>query len=204
MKIIHPVRVRSHSKYRALLTNCPKYDLQKGYKGRHTFIHDNGFVLGSVTGDILTINEEYTSDLASPAFRIFGKWVGTPTSERELDGVILHDFLRQTMHVLCSPWNRKDTDDLFYEALLEGGSKRAGLYHWAVSSAPGDLFLKLTTKPLDVHCTHTLLTNHENAGLPHPCNCNDLRTQLLGGVSGTSSELRAGWNDFWPLHSACG
>ena len=204
MKIIRSAVRGKHHKYRAFLLNCPQYDLQKGYKSRHTFIHDNGFVLGSVIGDILTINEGYTSDLASPAIRIFGKWVGTPTSERELDGVILHDFLRQTMRVLCSPWNRKDTDDLFYEALLEGGSKRAGLYHWAVSSAPGDLFLKLTTKPLDVHCTHTLLTNHENSGIHHPCNCNDLRTQLLGGVSGTSSELRTGRNDFRSLHPACG
>lgn len=204
MKIVEELVLGPHRKYRAVVVKRFVVDLEKGFKGRHEFKHYNGFHLGSLNDDLLTINEGYTSDLASPAINVLGKWIGTPTGRREGPGVIIHDFTRQTMRIPCSPWDRKITDDLFYDALVLCGSRLAGVYHAAVSGFAGDLFLRFTQKPLDVYCTKDNSSGDENAHLSSPIIDHGFRAQHSYLVQGSDSSVQPGRVDLQSLCSSCG
>jgi hypothetical protein len=110
-------------------------------------------LLGTLDADRLTIMPGYACDGYSPVFRLCGRWVRlTPVPPAGLWPAVLHDFLRQFQAVPGCPWNRKNTDDWFYDALTAGGTwhRQAGLYHAAVAGPAGTAWIKLTRKT-DLH-----------------------------------------------------
>lgn len=157
-------RWRPTYKYRAILTADVTVDLRKGYKGRHQWwTHGDsgsgaggssagGQLIATLVDDCLTIHEGYASDLCSPAVRVAGCWIGTPTGPGEELAAFVHDCTRQLLGHPCAPWTRKDTDDLFYDFLGEGHSKVRRLYHFAVSSVIGSAFMALTRKDRSLRC----------------------------------------------------
>lgn len=144
-------RWRPTHKYRAILTHDVTVDLRKGYKGRHQWWHGD-MPVATLVDDYLTIHEGYASDLCSPAVRVAGCWIGTPTGPGEELAAFVHDCTRQLLGHPCAPWTRKDTDDLFYDFLGEAHSKVRRLYHFAVSSVIGSAFMALTRKDRGLRC----------------------------------------------------
>jgi hypothetical protein len=138
--------------YRGVLHRDCVVDLCKGFRGFHEFRHGKR-LLGVLFDDRLTIVEGYASDLCSPAVRIGKVWIGTPTSDREALAAFVHDFVRQTMRLPCSPWDRKTTDDLFWDFLTERKSRVRRLYHFAVSSGIGSLYIALSKPDPQITCT---------------------------------------------------
>jgi len=143
---------RASYKYRAVLTYDVTVDLRKGYKGRHQF-WSHGRLIATLVDDLLTIHEGYASDLCSPAVRVAGCWIGTPTGEGEELAAFVHDVARQLLGHPCAPWTRKDTDDLFWDFLTDGGSRVRRLYHFAVSSVIGSVFMALTARDKGITCS---------------------------------------------------
>lgn len=147
-------------KYRAITTCEVVVKLNRPqYRGSHRFVLD-GRLLASLDNDILTIHEGYASDLCSPAIRIGKWWIGTPTSEREALAAIVHDVTRQLLasKLACIPWDRKDTDDFFFEFLKESNSWVSGIYHRAVSGLVGSLFMRLTARTYKMSCQNHFMT----------------------------------------------
>lgn len=153
MIFLSPFREEPGDTYRSCLTADFTVDLEKGYQGNHDFVSlENGFRFASLHDDFFTLYTGYASDLCSPAVRIGRKWLGTPSSEKEKPGAYIHDAARQVMRLACCPWNRKDTDDFFWDALTVTGSRQRNTYHFAVSSVIGSVFMLLTRKEPDCFC----------------------------------------------------
>jgi hypothetical protein len=152
MKILSNFHWQSSQKYRARLCCDLELDLGMGYPGIHEFCHDSN-LWGILRDDRLTIMAGYASDLCSPGFYLFGKWYGTPSKGAELPA-FLHDFARQFMrpNVACSPWDRKGSDDLFYNALRMMRHPLAGTYHGAVAGPIGDLWMRLNRPRPETYC----------------------------------------------------
>lgn len=94
----------------------------------------------------LTILPGYACDGYSPVRKIFKWWWRiTPTPSCGMFPSILHDFLRQFLWVTPCPWSRKQSDDCFYNAMIAGGAENlAGIYHGAVASPLGTLYMSLS------------------------------------------------------------
>lgn len=127
-------------------------DLEKGYKGSHVFKTLKEGVIGTLEDDILTIHTVFLSDLCSPSTTIGKRRIGIYSGRAEAFGGFVHDFTRKVRRVKCSPFNRKDTDDFFWDALRLMKSKVAHTYHFAVSSVLGTLFILMTEKAIDCYC----------------------------------------------------
>lgn len=139
-------------KYRAVLTADLVLDLGMGYKGRHEFCAGEGQLLGILNDDKLTILKGYASDLCSPGFYLFGRWFGTPSKGLELEAFV-HDFARQMVGLPCCPWDRKGSDDLFYNAgKMRGHGMKIDVYHGAVAGRLGNLWMRLNKPRHDVYC----------------------------------------------------
>lgn len=156
MKALSNFCYESADEARGVLLADLVVDLQKGYRGFHQFSSLESGVFAELENDIFTIYDGFKSDLCSPAFRVFGKWVGTWSTEREAFGSFIHDAARRVRRLPCCPFNRKDTDDFFFDALALKGSLVTKPYHYAVSSFIGTAFIKLTEKrSIDCYCkTH--------------------------------------------------
>lgn len=143
---------KSTRKHRGVLTCDVELDLEMGYKGSHEF-HHKKTCWGRIDDDHLTMLAGYASDLCSPGFWLFGKWRGTYSEGMELES-ILHDFARQFMRpgLACSPWDRKGTDDLFYNAGQMRGSKLIPTYHAFVASPIGSAWMALNRARPEVYC----------------------------------------------------
>jgi len=141
---------------RAVSTSDLWVDLQKGFKGEHAYYDTRGTYTAKLVDDELTIFAGFSWDLASPSFRVGRKWLGTPTSDREVAATQLHDFARGLLASPCCPWTRKDSDDFFYDLMELKQSRVSGLYHWFVSNKIGSLFMKLTNKGPQYVCKHHL------------------------------------------------
>ncbi len=154
--ILAPCIWQEHPEYRAVLNRDMSVDLKRGYKGEHRF-YDSSKLLATLTGDILVIKEGYASDLCSPAIKIGKHWYGTPSGECEAPAAFVHDCLRQvaTAKVKCCPWNRKESDRVFFDLLREAKSQWARLYFLAVSGVLGSLYLWLTGGDSNVTCRDT-------------------------------------------------
>lgn len=101
-------------------------------------------------GERLHVLAGYACDGYSPVIRLCGRWIRiTPIPPAGLWPAILHDALRQFVGVPGCPWNRRNSDDWFYDALITGGIWRhhAGLYHAAVAGPVGSAWLHLTLRP---------------------------------------------------------
>jgi hypothetical protein len=152
MKQLSEFHFQPTRKYRAVLTCDLELNLGMGYKGYHEFCADSGQLLGILSDDDLTIFAGYASDLCSPGFYLFGRWYGTPSKGMELEA-FLHDFARQVMDVPCCPWDRKGSDDLFYNAgKMRGHGMRIKIYHGAVAGFFGSLWIKLNKPRHEVYC----------------------------------------------------
>lgn len=137
---------------RAVSTSVLWVDLQKGFKGTHKFYDKAGRYVAMLVDDELTVFEGFKWDLASPSFRVGRKWFGTPTSEHEVAATLLHDFSRGLLGCPCCPWNRKHTDDFFYDLMELQHSRLTKLYHWFVSNPIGTLYIKLTYRGPQYAC----------------------------------------------------
>lgn len=134
--------------YRCELTADCVVDLRKGWRGSHE-IQISDTLIVRIDDDRLTIPRGYASDLCSPAIKIYGRWIGTPTSHREALAAVVHDVTRQLLsyRLPCLPQiTRKLTDDLFFDFLSESESPFFRIYHRAVSGPIGTAFMILTAK----------------------------------------------------------
>jgi hypothetical protein len=111
--------------------------------------------LASYLSGQLIVHEGYACDGYSPVLSCPFKsdrsdpWLRlTPTPACGYAPAILHDITRQFLGVQGCPWDRKQTDEWFYNCLLAGGvSKRmAGIYHHAVAGSFGSLYIAATRK----------------------------------------------------------
>lgn len=152
MKFLTECQYTSTEKYRGVLTADFVVDLQKGYRGFHVLSSLQDGVFATLDDDILTMKAGYPSDLCSPAFRFRGKWYGTHSGPKEAPGAFIHDATRRIYQLQCIPFDRKQTDDFFWDALRLTGSRLVRTYHFAVSSFIGTLFLWTTLKKLDCYC----------------------------------------------------
>ncbi len=152
MKLISTFHWSPSRKWRAVLGGDLVIDLGIGHRGHHEFVHGQT-VWGTLINDRLTIFAGYASDLCSPGFYLFGRWFGTPSRGAELPA-ILHDFLRQFMapNLACSPWDRHETDRLFFNALEMVGFCGRDVYHGAVAGPIGSLWIWLNKPRPDVYC----------------------------------------------------
>lgn len=153
-RLLTPFCWRGTPRHRCVLTAMCAVDLRKGWRGTHEITLPNGLVI-RIFDDRLEIPVEYASDLASPAIKICGRWIGTPTSYREALAAVVHDVLRQLMglHLPCLPHlTRKVTDDIFFDFLHEAKSRWFRIYHRAVSGPIGTVFIHLTRKTETAKC----------------------------------------------------
>lgn len=94
MLLLHAPSYKQTCSSRAVSTSSLWVDLQKGYRGTHRFYDRIGRYIALLVDDELTVFEGFAWDLASPSFRVGRKWLGTPTSSREVAATLLHDFSR--------------------------------------------------------------------------------------------------------------
>ena len=152
MRFITECHYASSEEARGVLVSDLVVDLQKGYKGYHEFSSLEEGTFATLDDDFLTIKNGYKSDLCSPSKRVGKKWHGTPTSEREAPGAFIHDATRRVCQLQCVPFDRKDTDDFFWDALRLKNSRLKRTYHFFVSSFFGTVFIWLTLKKMHCHC----------------------------------------------------
>lgn len=127
-------------------------DLQKGYKGFHEFASLKEGVFATLDDDILTLHAGMESDLCSPAFKVRGRWIGTHTGPREAPGAFIHDATRRIYRLYCVPFNWRDTNDFFWDALKLAGSPLKRTYHLFVSTFTGVMFSWFTEKKMECYC----------------------------------------------------
>ena len=153
-----PTMIRSElsydygGRYRFVLTADLVVDLKRGMRGFH-ILQDGGTTWAQLDGDILTIFAGYAFDGCSPAIRIFGKWIGTPTPRRAVAAAAVHDTLRNYLHLPCITYNLKDTDEIFYNLLRECRFDFEDIYHGAVAGFCGRLYHLITaSRPTAARC----------------------------------------------------
>jgi len=140
MRFVSEIHYASTASERARLTANFVVDLQKGYKGYHEFASLEEGVFASLDDDILTLFKGFVWDLCSPSVYVRGRWVGTPTGSREAAGSCIHDAARRIYRLYCTPFDWKDTNDFFWDALALSGSHVKRTYYFAVSSFLGKAF----------------------------------------------------------------
>ena len=111
--------------------------------------------LGTIHRGYLWAHAYYALDGYSPVF--YAPWKAasndpwlrlTPTPACGYAPALVHDITRQFHNVEGCPWDRKQTDDWFFDSLIAGGvpKRRAGAYHHAVAGPIGDVYIALTRK----------------------------------------------------------
>jgi len=123
--------------------------VQTTLRGEEFVFSSAGKIFGGLCVDgILRIYAGYACDGYSPVLKIFGKFIRlTPTPKCGMLPAVVHDFTRQFIEVKGCPWDRKFSDDLFYDLLVAGQEKKiASIYHGAVAGKVGDLFIAISRK----------------------------------------------------------
>lgn len=147
-----PVEYRYGGKYRFQLTADLVVDLNKGLRGYH-ILRDGATSWAILDRDKLTIFAGYAFDGCSPAWKILGKWYGTPTPRRAVAAAAVHDCLRGYLGLGCVGYTRKDTDDIFFDMLQAEGFLGSEIYHGAVAGFCGSLYIRLTAaRPSKANC----------------------------------------------------
>lgn len=145
-RILSDLRYRRGGKYRFTLTADLVVDLGKGYEGYH-LLENAGTVWAILNGDTLTVFAGYAFDGCSPAWRIFGIWIGTPTLHSAVAASCAHDVLRGFLHLPCVPFNRDASDDIFFDILRSQDHRWRDIYHGAVSGRIGRLYSLISRTP---------------------------------------------------------
>lgn len=117
--------------YRFRLTADYSLRLNTGWRGYHEF-YDGDACWMILRDDVLTIKSGYSWDGCSPCWKVFGKWIGTPTPASAVVPSLIHDGLYQWLGVECAPWDKKDADAVFYNLMREHHFLLKGTYHGAV------------------------------------------------------------------------
>lgn len=157
MKLLSDFRYTTDATGRFVLTAPLVVDLEKGYKGEHTFSSLEDGTFATMEDDTLTLYVDFCWDGCSPAWYFKGRKIGTPEGEAEIFASGIHDFARRVYLLACVPFDRKGTDDFFFDALALKKSKVKRLFHFAVSSFVGTFFIWITSGKLKYYCK----TNHK-------------------------------------------
>lgn len=143
-------------RYRFVLTANLRVNLKLGLRGFHV-LQDRGTTRATLDDDTLEIRKGYAFDGCSPAYRVFGKWVGVPTPDSAVAASAVHDCLRGFLHLPCLRYSLEDTDAVFKAVLEEEGFDHSELYHAAVAGPLGRAYHRLTSaKQSDAKCRHHL------------------------------------------------
>ena len=143
---------RFGGKHRFVLVEDWKVDLQMGLRGYHE-LRDNDSLWAVLHDDLLTVMAGYACDGCSPAWRVFGRWYGTPTPPGAIGPAIVHDVLRGYLGLPCLKYDRKFTDDVFYNLLKRSGFEWGDVYHGAVAGFWGNVYIKMTAaRPSSAVC----------------------------------------------------
>lgn len=137
-------------KWRFCLTADFTICLGTGWTGYHEF-YDNEKLWGVLRGDVLTIKSGFAWNGCSPAWRIFGRWFGTPTPASAMVPSLVHDLLYGYMDARCIPWDKKQADTIFYNLMLEYDFFLRGTYHGTVA-ALGAAFRRISAKNPNAVC----------------------------------------------------
>ena len=78
----------------------------------------------------LEIEDGYAWDGCSPAWKLAGKWWGTPTPEDTRMACLMHDALYQFLD--RGMWTRAEADSIFFELMKQQGFRLAPIYYGAV------------------------------------------------------------------------
>lgn len=151
-RIQSPVDYEYGGKYRFVLRQDLVVNIKKGLQGFH-ILRDGKTAWAMLDCDTLTIFAGYAFDGCSPAWRIFGRWYGTPTPPCAVAAAAVHDCLRGYMRLACIGITRQDTDAIFYNMLKEAGFRASEVYHGAVAGPLGGIYLRLTgNRPSEANC----------------------------------------------------
>lgn len=142
-RVLSELRYDEGGRYRFVLTSDLVVHLNKGLRGNHV-LRDGDTDWATLRGDTLTIFSGYAFDGCSPAWRVFGRWFGTPTPHNAVAAAAVHDCLRGYLGLPCLHYTRQDTDDVFWDMLKEAGFAMGDVYHGAVAGPIGSLYLRLT------------------------------------------------------------
>jgi len=82
-----------------------------------------------VSGD-LTVSSGYAWDGCSPAAKMFGQWLGTPTPPSVRAACLVHDALYQFLDQ--NYWTRAEADAAFLALMQQAGFRLAPIYYGAV------------------------------------------------------------------------
>lgn len=142
-------------KWRFCLTENFRINLGRGWKGVHEF-WDNGVFLARLVDDDLEIFAGFAFNGCSPAWRVFGRWVGTPTPKPVIIPSLVHDVLWQWLDSPCIPWDMKASNDLFWDLMNEEQWRLRRTYHGTVALL-GKTFRRFSAKNPNAKCA----CNHE-------------------------------------------
>lgn len=142
------------SKWALVTTRLFSFDLGGKLKGSYKFFAGER-LLASSYNSVIWLAEGYASDGYSPVVYCpffthdDDPWIRlTPIPECGYAPAVLHDFTRQFLTASGCPWDRRQTDNWFYDCLEVGGVSKGmrGIYHGAVSGRLGSLYIKATRK----------------------------------------------------------
>jgi len=123
-----------------------EFELDRDFGGVYEF-YSGSKLLGIITGSKLEILRGYAGDGYSPVISLFDCWIRlTPTPKCGFAPAVIHDFTRQFLNTPGCPWDRKQTDDWFYNCLRRGGEPRTGIFHRAVAGPLGTAYIWATRK----------------------------------------------------------
>ena len=138
-----PLSYRQDGEYRFQLT-APfhiQVDVFSGriYQDKHPFTTYTSGAIGEVASHTwltldssgkLAITSGYAWDGCSPAARMFGLWMGTPTPPSVRAACLVHDALYQFLDQ--NYWTRAEADAVFLTLMQQAGFRPAPIYYGAV------------------------------------------------------------------------
>jgi hypothetical protein len=139
-KLLSEFEYQKCDKYRFVLARDVTVYFSKFNFGYHDLRDGNGKVWCEMRGRHVTIKAGYAWDGASPKFRLFGIWLGTPDFASTRLGTLFHDLFYQFLHLPCireSELTRIKADALFGDIMRDQGFNAHWLYSGAVMVAGG-------------------------------------------------------------------
>jgi hypothetical protein len=129
-----------------VLTKAQIFETDRDFGGTYHF-YSGDKLLAIHKLSLLVILGGYASDGYSPVKRLFGKWIRfVRTPKCGFGPAVIHDLTRQFLNTPGCPWDRKQTDDWFYNCLRRGGEPHTGIFHRAVAGSLGTAYIWMTRK----------------------------------------------------------
>lgn len=144
-RVMSALRYVEGGRYRFVLTEDLIVDLRLHLRGFHV-LQDRGRTFAVLDDDQLTIRKGYACDGCSPAWRVFGRWVGVPTPHPVVAAAFVHDCMRGYLDVACLTYSREDTDRVFVGLMEETNFDMRGVYHAAVAGVWGSAYDRITRR----------------------------------------------------------